>query len=109
MRYCTFGTVWDMKRKTTRKKEYTVEVADELDLHGCTASEARALVIEFLEKSVRAEYARVRIVVGKGIHSEGGVPVLPDAVKGILNRLGYDYVPAKIQHGGEGALEVRLP
>ena len=81
----------------------------ELDLHGCTSHEARTLVTEFLETSVHAGYTRVRIVVGKGIHSEGGVAVLPNTVKAILNRMGYDYVPAKIQHGGEGALEVRLP
>ena len=81
----------------------------ELDLHGCTSFEARTLVTEFLETSVHAGYERVRIVVGKGIHSEGGVAVLPDTVKAILNRMGYDYLPAKIQHGGEGALEVRLP
>jgi DNA-nicking Smr family endonuclease len=90
------------------KKEYTPIVQAELDLHGYTAQEACNAVKDFLHDAQIHAWTRVRIIVGKGTRSPGGIPVLPDAVKTLLNQLGYTYTYAKIQHGGEGALEVSL-
>jgi len=88
------------------KADYAPVVQAELDLHGYTAQEARDAVEDLLHDAQIHQWTRVRIVVGKGTRSPGGVPILPDAVKTLLNQLGYAYTYAKIQNGGEGALEV---
>lgn len=90
-----------------RKKEYVSVIDEELDLHGCTSGEAREEVEEFLHEAKRMGWSRVRIIVGKGTHSPEG-PVLPQTVKAVLAQYGYTYTFAKIQNGGEGALEVTL-
>ena len=96
--------------KTKRKKldKYSPTVEAELDLHGYYAEEARTVTREFLNKAHKDGLFRVRIIVGKGNRSSGGHGVLGDVVKSLLNQEGYDYTYAKIQDGGEGALEVTL-
>ena len=95
--------------RTQRKKidKYSPIVEAELDLHGYYAEEAKNAVREFLNEAYRNDLSRVRIIVGKGNRSKDGA-VLPDAIKSLLNQEGYDYTYAKIQDGGEGALEVTL-
>lgn len=97
-----------MAKKKKRSRKYPATVDAELDLHGYTADEARAEVTDFLAESRALGYARVRIIVGKGTRSQGGVAVLPDTVKALLVRKGLVYTYAKLQNGGEGALEVSL-
>ena len=53
----------------------------ELDLHGCHVREALVRVEAFLETAALQGLDAVRIIVGKGLHSQGGA-VLPDAVEG---------------------------
>jgi len=96
-----------MKRGAKKKKNYTPTIDAELDLHGYFADEAKEAALEFLNGAYADGLKKVRIVVGKGNRSKGG-PVLPDAIKSLLNQEGYDYTYAKIQDGGEGALEVRI-
>jgi DNA-nicking Smr family endonuclease len=91
-----------------RKKNYTPTIDAELDLHGCTASEARNAVEELLHEASVSKWSRVRIIVGKGMRSPLGIAVLPDTVKALLNQRGLTYTFAKLQNGGEGALEVLL-
>ncbi len=98
-----------MPRRPRRTKQYTPTIDAELDLHGYTRSEAREAVLRFLEDADRNHWSRVRIVVGKGTRSAGGVPVLPTLVKAILGTLSLDYTYAKPEHGGEGAIDVRVP
>ncbi len=76
----------------------------EIDLHGCTTLEARELLDSVVDEK---RYSYIRIIVGKGNNSENG-PVLPNFVKGYLNARGLPYKPAKMNDGGEGALEVFL-
>jgi len=90
-----------------RTKNYAPTVSAELDLHGHTAVEAREAVEDFLREAAEEGWTRVRIIVGKGTRSQGPA-VLPDTVKALLNREGYVYTYAKLQDGGEGALEVVL-
>jgi DNA-nicking Smr family endonuclease len=52
----------------------------ELDLHGCHVSEALVRVDSFIETSTLQGLDAVRIIVGKGLHSQGAA-VLPDAVE----------------------------
>lgn len=96
-----------MAKRTRQKKDYTPQCDAELDLHGHTALEAEEAVLLFLEEANEEGWGRVRIIVGKGTRSEIG-PVLPDLVKRILAEQGLSYTYAKLQHGGEGALEVSL-
>lgn len=95
------------------KYEQIAEV--EIDLHGYTTYEAEEVLYSLLrerEGRVPKDGTRhnsgqlhVRLIVGKGIHSENG-PVLPDFVRNYLRTHGVRYAQSKIMHGGEGALEV---
>ena len=58
----------------------------ELDLHGCTAMEAEFKVKSFLISAKQQGYFTVRIIVGKGLHSESG-PVLPGVIEDVLKLL----------------------
>lgn len=96
-----------MKKKRKKGAIYTPTIDIELDLHGCTAGEARDAVRALLHDARSHAWKRARIIVGKGMHSPHG-PVLPDTVKACLTTEGYSYTYAKVHDGGEGALEVVL-
>jgi DNA-nicking Smr family endonuclease len=51
----------------------------QLDLHGCTALQAQQRTEAFVHGALHAGLATVRIIVGRGLHSQGRA-VLPDAV-----------------------------
>ncbi len=97
-----------MVRKTRNKEHYMPRIDGELDLHGCRSEEARYELATFLAEARANGWSRVRVIVGKGIHSEYGQAVLPHVVKGYLMREGLRYTYAKLQEGGEGALVVCL-
>lgn len=78
-----------------------------LDLHNYTQEEAKKAVGDFLDESEQAGYKIVRIIVGKGIHSEKG-PILGNFVRNLLDEGNYDYNDAKVNEGGEGAIDIRL-
>ena len=88
--------------------KYSQPIEDELDLHQMTKDEARKEVYAFLEEAEASGYKKIRIITGKGTHSENGVGVLNAYVKGILDGGGYEYVNAKYNEGGEGALDILL-
>ena len=97
-----------MARRRKKLDKYSPIVEAELDLHGYYVEEARTETRNFLNKANTDGLSRVRIIVGKGNRSHGGNGVLGDVVKSLLNQEGYDYTYAKIQDGGEGALEVKI-
>ena len=74
-----------------------------IDLHGYTTAEAKVA----LDELVRSQDSYVRIIVGKGNHSENG-PVLREFVKRFLLSKNIHFNQSKIQDGGDGALEVFL-
>jgi DNA-nicking Smr family endonuclease len=99
---------------TTRKKlkRGRLDVDAKLDLHGMRQADAHAALNGFLRRA-QADGARIAIVVtGKGLTQDGGgvlrrmaphwlqSPALRDVVAG--------FGEAARQHGGEGALYVRL-
>jgi len=88
--------------------KYAQTIEAELDLHMMTREEARREIFEFLEESEALGYARVRIITGKGLHSSGGVGVLGEYVRSLLDEAGYEYQSAKLGEGGSGALDVAL-
>ncbi len=58
----------------------------ELDLHGFTALGAKVRARSFIGSCKQQGYFTVRIIVGKGLHSDLG-PVLPDAIEDLLTEL----------------------
>lgn len=58
----------------------------QLDLHGCSAVQAEQRTEAFVRGALHAGLATVRIIVGKGLHSQGRA-VLPDAVAEKLSEL----------------------
>lgn len=58
----------------------------ELDLHGYNATGAQVKTRSFIHSCKQQGYFTVRIIVGKGLHSDCG-PVLPDVVEDILKEM----------------------
>ena len=85
-------------------------IQDELDLHGLTSPDARALLIAFLNYSMRRGLRFVRIVHGNGLRSKNREPVLKHKVGTWLMRrdeiLGF--CQARRTEGGGGAVVVLL-
>ncbi len=74
------------------------------DLHGYTTEEARIAINELIKEN---KYKHIRIITGKGIHSENG-PILKNFIRSYLEKNNIHYTQSKIQDGGEGAFEVFL-
>jgi len=96
------------RRRQPKKNKYQQSVQDTLDLHGLYQVEAEEAVIGFLNDARARHYHLVRIITGKGIHSENGCGVLNDLVRRLLTERGHHFHAAKINEGGEGALDISL-
>ena len=85
-------------------------INNELDLHGATRDEARAVLADFLEHCRINDQRVVRIVHGRGLSSPGKIGVLKLLVRGWLAQRDevLAYCQAKPFDGGEGALIVLL-
>jgi DNA-nicking Smr family endonuclease len=85
----------------------------DLDLHGTTAEQAEREVVAFVRAARSAGRRVVRVIHGKGLHSEGGIGVLGDHVVAALTEGGaapfvLAFHTAAREHGGGGALLVLL-
>ena len=91
-----------------RRGQYAIEA--ELDLHGYTVAEARETVSRFLHHMRAAGKRCVRIVHGKGLSSEGKLPVLKVKVNSWLRQKDdvLAFCSARPQDGGTGAVYVLL-
>ncbi len=93
-----------------RKRE--LELDAQLDLHGRTKKEAERRVRLFLDESVRERWELVAIVCGRGVHSDGGEPVLKPAVerwlRDDLRPMVLEFREAPSWLGGSGTLVVRV-
>lgn len=68
-----------------RLKRYPpVEI--QLDLHGYTAVAAQIKVRSFIQSCKQQGFFTVRLIVGKGLHSDLG-PVLPDVVEDVVREM----------------------
>lgn len=65
-----------------RIKRYPPPESD-LDLHGFTAAAAETRAVSFLQAALRHGIFTIRIIVGRGLHSELGA-ILPDVVEDVL-------------------------
>lgn len=89
-----------------------VEVEAQLDLHGRTRAEAEPKVRAFLEECVAQRWEIVAIVCGRGVHSDGGKPVLKPLMARWLSEDLREYAAevaeAPAAMGGSGTLIVRV-
>jgi DNA-nicking Smr family endonuclease len=82
----------------------------EIDLHGMTALEARAALLDFIAEAVERGLACVRVVHGKGRRSGPTGPVLPETVlRCLAEHASVDaFASAQPRYGGTGAVQVLL-
>jgi len=87
-----------------------VAVEDHLDLHGYSRDDARTILLDFLDHAQQSSFKLVRIVHGKGYHSDDSQPVLKAMVnkwlRSIPEVLAFVSTPSK--DGGTGAVYVLL-
>jgi DNA-nicking Smr family endonuclease len=99
--------VQPMVLRKLRRGDYPIQ--DQIDLHGMNALEARRYVDDFLDYAASEGYRAVRIVHGKGNHSQQG-PILKRHIGVWLRKRNnvLAYVSAQQADGGTGALYVLL-
>lgn len=51
-----------------------------VDVHGLRVAEAIQITEKALREALTSKYPFVRVIVGKGLHSQGGKPVLKQAL-----------------------------
>ncbi|MFH0838182.1 MAG: Smr/MutS family protein [Patescibacteria group bacterium] len=59
----------------------------ETDLHGMTGSEAMFELENFINRSIQQRIRTVRVITGKGLHSQNMKSVLPEMTEGKLAEL----------------------
>lgn len=104
------GASETLLRRLTRPA-FTPEIT--LDLHGMRREQAARAVHELIRTQHRRGVRRLLIIVGKGLHSEGGLGVLADALvdaltQGVAAPLVAAFATADARHGGRGAIAVQL-
>ncbi|XP_042224351.1 uncharacterized protein LOC121868119 [Homarus americanus] len=68
-----------------------------LDLHNMTVREATRITNEFLRQSQHG-HNMVKIVTGRGLHTEDGIPKVKPAIATLLNNLDYEF--REVHKGG---------
>lgn len=96
----------------TRRQNYPPP-QEELDLHGLTAPEAEKAIHRFVTGCRQLRLATLRIITGKGLHSDGP-PVLPPVAEATLADLQKNNQVASFRweqkrRQRSGALIVHLP
>lgn len=91
-----------------RRGQYACQAA--LDLHGCTAAQARIELQGFLQRAQARGLGCVRIIHGKGLRSSRSGPVLKPRVAAWLRQRNdvLAYCSARPVDGGGGAVYVLL-
>jgi DNA-nicking Smr family endonuclease len=84
-----------------------------LDLHGARETDVESRLAKFVRRAHETGVRRLRVVHGKGLHSDPAGPVLGDAVvtaltKGVAASRVLAFVTAPEDQGGSGALLVEL-
>lgn len=104
------------RRQAERLRTGRIAIEARLDLHGMTADDAHAALLQFLTDSLAAERRCLLVITGKGRRTAD-----PDAAGGVLRRSLPRWLqqaplrrqilaarPAAPQHGGEGAFYILL-
>lgn len=95
-------------RRMKQVKQGRLKPESKLDLHGCTRAEVIPKIKNFLKNAQMLGMETVLVVTGRGLHSEGGEPVLRNEVECYLNSnsdgLVAEWNRSPKEYGGEGAL-----
>ena len=100
----------ESKQGPTISQVRSMKVQDELDLHEMILEDAIKAVNDFRDIRYKKGFRKVRIITGKGLHSDNGTSVLRPAVIQLVNnhpKVRETFVP-KASEGGSGALSVIL-
>lgn len=99
------------KQTTTITQLKKMKVRDELDLHCVKLEDALVQTDQFIEYCYNRKYEKIRIITGKGLHSEGGRSVLRDPVTDRIrcnSHVREINTHPKPEDGGTGAIIVYL-
>ena len=108
-------------KDNSQSKDKSIKIS-EIDLHGFTLDEANKTVDRFINKSYDEGINKIRIVTGKGLHSDNeknpyiskDLSILkysvPEYIKknNELMKLIIEFKEASIQDGGDGAFYIHL-
>ena len=108
-------------KDNSQSKDKSIKIS-EIDLHGFTLDEANKTVDRFINESYEKGINKVRIVTGKGLHSDNeknpyiskDLSILrysiPEYIKknNDLMKLIIEFKEATIQDGGDGAFYIHL-
>ena len=108
-------------KDNSQSKHKSIKIS-EIDLHGFTLDEANKTVERLINKSYDEGVSKIRIVTGKGLHSDNeknpyiskNLSILkysvPEYIKknNQLMKLIIEFKEASIQDGGEGAFYLHL-
>lgn len=94
------------RKKKFNKFERKIEA--ELDLHGLRLKEAQAEFADLLEEALENNLGRIRVITGKGLHSENGLGVIKQMVIDILKAHQIKHREGKPDEGGSGVVIVDL-
>jgi len=104
--FCRAGI---QKRFLQRLKRGHYPPEDQLDLHRMDTATARGAVSDFIGEALGRGLRCVRIIHGKGLHSQRG-PQLQSVTRHLLRQRAevLAYTACKPGHGGDGATDVLL-
>jgi DNA-nicking Smr family endonuclease len=93
-----------------RLRRGQISIADEIDLHGLSAEQARQALAEFLVEAVSRGMGCVRVIHGKGLRSGPAGPVIKRRIGRWLRRRDevLAFCSARPVDGGTGAIYVLL-
>ncbi len=108
-------------KDNSKTKDKSIKIS-EIDLHGFTLDEANKIVDRFINESYEKGINKIRIVTGKGLHSDNeknpyiskDLSILrysiPEYIKknNDLMKLIIEFKEATIQDGGDGAFYIHL-
>ena len=94
-----------------RRGEFSIQA--HLDLHGLNVVEARKAFDEFIQRNLSKGHSCVRIIHGRGKHSQGGKSILKEQLTKwlgtrLMSRYVIAYTSACLSDGGGGALYILL-
>ncbi|KAG6866773.1 hypothetical protein C0991_011432 [Blastosporella zonata] len=90
---------FEARNALRKRQQYTV------DVHGLRVAEAVAQTEQALRDAINARAPSVRVIVGKGLHSAGNIPILKGAIIKIMEGYG---IPCKVDPGNTGVLIMTL-
>ncbi|EFI28101.1 hypothetical protein CC1G_14128 [Coprinopsis cinerea okayama7 len=83
-----------------KRREHTI------DVHGLRPSEALEKTEKALLELLKSGHSTLRVIVGKGLHSVNGQPVLKGAITAAMQR---QKIPCEVDPKNTGVLIVELP